>query len=110
MRVPTTHHSPLTTMLPDPNVAVDIFRGFNAASPYPLQGTRPDVAGVAGHLRHHLKAGRFGYQDPKIKWTHLLVLPPGTDVRSAYNSWTGPGEPTANADTVLVKDYPNVGN
>lgn len=92
------------------NATVDIFRGFSAASPYPLQGRSPDVPGVRGFLKQHLNAGRFGYQDPKVKWTHLLLLDPGIDVRSAYNSWTGPAEASANADTIVLRDCPIPGS
>jgi hypothetical protein len=94
----------------NPNVTVDIYRGFQIATPYPVQGQPAAVASVQGYLKHHLNAGRFGYQDPKVKWTHLLLLPPGTDIRSAYNSWTGPAEPTQNADTVVLRDCPIPGN
>jgi hypothetical protein len=89
------------------NCTVDVYRGFNPASPYP--NGAPDVPGVKAYIRHHMKNGRFGYNDSKIKWTHLLLANPGTDIRSAYNSWTGPGEPTQNADTVVISDYPQVG-
>lgn len=92
------------------NVTVDIFRGFSATRPYPMRGQTAAVAGVRGFLKHHLNAGRFGYQDPKVKWTHLLLLDPDVDVRSAYNSWTGGAEPTANADTILLRDCPIPGN
>lgn len=91
------------------NVTLDIYRTFSAANPYPIQGTKAAAAGVSGRLRPHVQRGRFGFQDPKIKWTHLLELEAGVDIRSAYNSWTGPSEPSGNADTVLVKDYPIVG-
>lgn len=96
-------------MLSTPNVIFDIYRGFNAAHPFPLQGITPAAAGLLGHLRHHVEPGRFGFQDGKIKWTHLLELDSGVDIRSAYNSWTGPAETTSDADTVLIKDYPLVG-
>jgi hypothetical protein len=92
------------------NVTVDIFRGFSVTRPYPMQGQTPAVSGVRGFLKHHLNAGRFGYQDPKVKWTHLLLLDPEVDVRSAYNSWTGGAEVTANADTILLRDCPIPGN
>jgi hypothetical protein len=89
------------------NCKVDIYRGYNAASPYP--GGSPALAQVPAYLQHHLQNGRFGYNDPKVKWTHLLWVNPGTDVRSAYNSWTGPAEAVANADTVVINDYPLAG-
>ncbi len=93
-----------------PNATVNIYRGFNVAAPYPALGQAPAVANVRGCLKHHLEAGRFGFQDGRIKWTHLLLLDPGVDVRSAYNSWTGPAEPTQHADTVILADCPNPGN
>lgn len=92
------------------NVTVDIFRGFQAATPYPVQGQTPAVAAARGYLKTHLNAGRFGYQDPKVKWTHLLLLDADVDVRSGYNSWTGPDEATATADTVFLRDCPGPGN
>lgn len=89
-----------------PNVTVDIYRTFLATQPYPLAGSKPDVPQVPGYLKQHVNNGKFGYQFPKLKWTTLLLLPPGTDIRSAYNSWTGPAEPTASGDTVIIRDYP----
>lgn len=92
------------------NVTVDIYRGFTVAKPYPIQGLVPAVPRVRGFLKHHLNAGRFGYQDPNVKWTHLLLLDADVDVRSAYNSWTGGAEATGTADTILLRDCPIPGN
>jgi hypothetical protein len=87
-----------------PNVIVDIYRNFSAAQPYPAQGSTPALSQVAGLLRHHLRHGRFGRGD-FLHWTHVLELPIGTDLRSAYNSQLQTWQP-ASADTVILADDP----
>jgi hypothetical protein len=84
------------------NVMVDIYRAFSVGRPLPTG--RPDVAAVPGHLRHHVKNGRFGYGQ-SVFWTHLLYLPVGTDVRSGYSSNLGVID-LGKADTIVVHDYP----
>ena len=86
------------------NALVDIYRGFSASSPYPAAGTTPGVAGVGGHLKHHMRHGRLG-QGQYLKWTHVLLLPPEVDIRSAYHSQLNAWQP-ADADTVVLPDYP----
>lgn len=90
-----------------PNVAVDIYRTFNKNDPMAVTKNPPDVPNVQGTLRHHVEAGRFGFNQP-IFWTNLLYLPVGTDVRGAWNSFLNPVA-SANADTVVIDDYPIVG-
>ncbi|MBL8792903.1 MAG: hypothetical protein JNM56_03290 [Planctomycetia bacterium] len=89
------------------NAVVDVYRGFNAANPYPGGGSTPAVEGARGHLKQHVRHGRFG-SAAGLKWTTVLYLPPATDVRSAYdaqlNAWT-----PANADTIVLPDYPREG-
>lgn len=92
-------------MLLTPNVLVDIYRGFNANSPYPSAQARRAAANVPGHLKHHLKNGRFGYHAGGLHWTHVLYLDPSADVRSAYNGLLNLTDPTR-ADTILVGGYP----
>jgi hypothetical protein len=87
-----------------PNVAVDIYRTYNPADPMAVTKGRPAVSQAQGFLRHHVEAGRFGFNQ-QIFWTNLLYLPVGTDVRSAWNSFLNP-VPAANADTVVIDDYP----
>src|SRR5262249_7511947 len=88
--------------LPVPaNVSVDIFRTANPSSPYPSGS--PAVSGVKGFLRPAAPNGRFG-SALYLKWTHLLYLPPGTDIRDAYNSQLDPARNDANADTVILQD------
>lgn len=88
--------------LPMPvNVTVDIFRTADPGSPYP--GGSPAVAGVAGHLRPAATNGRLGSAE-FLKWTHILYLPPGTDVRDAYNSQLDPARDDTIADTVILAD------
>jgi len=89
------------------NVTLAIYRGFNAASPYPSEGTSPAVAAVRGHIRHHVRHGRFG-SAAGLHWTHVLHLPAGTDIRSAYDTQLTAPTP-AQADTVVVPDYPAPG-
>lgn len=90
--------------MPPPNSVLNIYRGFNASSPYPSSSTTPAASGVAGFLRHHVRNGRFG-RAVGLHWTHVLNVPVGVDIRSAYNSTLNAIVP-ANADTVLVPDYP----
>jgi len=97
----------IVTLRLAPNAVVDIYRGFNAASPYPVVTTPIAVASVAGHLRHHVRHGRFGH-GTSLRWTHVLYLAPDVDIRSAFNSHLNAWQP-ANADTVLLADYPVAG-
>ncbi|GIW79438.1 MAG: hypothetical protein KatS3mg105_1245 [Gemmatales bacterium] len=88
------------------NVTCDIYRGFAASAPYPLEGTPAAVAGVRALLKHHLQNGRFGFASGSLKWTHVLVLDKTIDIRSAYQAWPANPIANANADTVLIRDYP----
>lgn len=89
------------------NVTADVYRTFSASSPYPVASTPAAVAQVPGHIRQNVRLGRFG-SGQFLHWTHVLYLPPGTDIRSAYgsqlNSW-----PASQADTVVIAGYPDVG-
>lgn len=88
--------------LPVPaNVVVDIYRGANPASPLP-SGTAA-VPQVPGNLTPRMTSGRYGSAS-WLKWTHLLVLPAGTDVRDAYNSQLDPARNNNAADTVVMTD------
>jgi hypothetical protein len=86
------------------NVVVNVYRTFSAGSPYPVQGTTAAVANLAGHLKHHLNNGKFG-RGNYLHWTHLLYLPPGTDIRSGYDSQLN-AFGSAAADTVTIQDFP----
>lgn len=83
------------------NVSVEIYRNANPGSPYP--GGSPAVAGVQGYLRPAVTHGRFGAAS-WLKWTHLLYLPAGTDVRDAYNSQLDPARNNTAADTIVLHD------
>jgi hypothetical protein len=83
------------------NVTVDIYRTSNPASPVP-QGTAA-VKGIAGYIRPDVRSGRYGSAS-WLKWTHVLILPSGTDVRDAYNSQLDPSRSNNSADTVVVTD------
>jgi len=83
-----------------PNVRVDLFRTANPASPYP--GGDP-AASVDGYLKPAASTGRHGTAE-WLKWTHVLFLPPETDVRDAYNSQLDPARDNSGADTVIVHD------
>lgn len=83
------------------NVSVDIYQGANPANPVP--GGAPRVAGVPGHLRPDIYRGRHGSAN-WLRWTHILILPPGTDVRDAYNSQLDPARNNSAADTIVVTD------
>jgi hypothetical protein len=87
-----------------PNVTVGIYAGSNAAAPYllgPLRST------VAGYLAPRVQDGRFG-SATWLKWTHWLLLNPGTDVRDAYNSQLDPARNNALGDTVVELDVGGV--
>jgi hypothetical protein len=88
--------------LPIPqNVTVDIYRMSNPMNPLPTGA--PAVPGVPGSLIPWPQSGRQGTAS-YLKWTHILTLPPGTDVRDAYNSQLDPSRNNNNADTVVVTD------
>jgi hypothetical protein len=98
--------------LPGPsNVAVDVYRGYNPADPYSPPNQPAALTGVPGVLKNHMRNGRFGYVlggNVAIWWTNVLLVAPGTDVRSAYNSELNSFS-EANGDTVMVPDYPIAG-
>jgi hypothetical protein len=83
------------------NVTVDIYQGANPSSPVP--GGAPRLSGVPGYLRPDVYRGRHGSAS-WLRWTHILVLQSGTDVRDAYNSQLDPSRNNSAADTVVVKD------
>lgn len=87
-----------------PNVKVNIFRTSNPSSPYPSGS--PAVAGVSGYLKPIVANGRYGTAQ-WLHWTHVLYLPPGTDIRDAYNSQLDPARNNDLADTVIVQDSIN---
>lgn len=88
--------------LPIPsNVTVDIYRNANPGNPVP-QGS-PAVAGVQGFLKPVVQTGRHGTAQ-YLKWTHILILPPNTDIRDAYNTQLDPNRQNSNADTVVLTD------
>lgn len=91
--------------LPMPaNVTVDIYRTANPSSPYTVGAAGP--AGVKGFLKPLVGTGRHGTAN-WLKWTHVLYLPPSTDVRDAYNSQLDPARNNTIADTVILKDSTN---
>lgn len=87
-----------------PNVTVNIYRTANPSSPYTLGTAGPQ--GVPGYLRPALSTGRNGSAS-WLKWTHVLSLPPGIDVRDAYNSQLDPARNNAIADTLILVDSRN---
>jgi hypothetical protein len=82
-----------------PNVTVNIYRTANPGAPYSLGAAGPQ--GVRGFLRPVLPSGRNGSAN-WLKWTHLLSLPPGTDIRDAYNSQLDPSRNNSLADVVVL--------
>jgi hypothetical protein len=86
------------------NTTADVYRGFTATAPYPDGSVPPAVSGIGGHLKHHVRHGRFG-SALDLHWTHAFYLPLNTDVRCGYNSQLNAWAP-ANADTLVVADYP----
>jgi hypothetical protein len=88
--------------LPVPqNVTVDICRNADPTAPVPAGNTA--VAQVPGYIKPVMTSGRFG-SALYLKWTHLLILPSGTDIRDAYNSQLDPSRSNNAADTVVVTD------
>src|SRR5205807_2124543 len=87
------------------NLNFDLYRGFNAASPYPGVGVLPDVPNKLGALVQHMKCGRFGYQTLDLYWTYQLLTTVDLDIRSAYNSQLGAYDSTK-ADTLIANDFP----
>ena len=53
------------------------------------------------YLNAAVADGRFGSAN-WLCWTHVLFLPPGTDIRDAYNSQQDPSRTNSNGDTVIV--------
>jgi hypothetical protein len=88
--------------LPMPsNVTVDIYQGANPGSAVP--GGSPRVPGVPGYLKPDVYRGRHGSAN-WLRWTHVVIVPSGTDVRDAYNSQLDPARNNTAADTVVVTD------
>jgi hypothetical protein len=86
-----------------PNVTVDIYRNSNPAVPYPAPGTVPAVAAQPAYLTPFVASGRLGSAQ-WLKWTHILYLPTGIDVRDAYNTQFDPARSNNQADTILLTD------
>jgi hypothetical protein len=84
-----------------PNVTVDIYRNSNPNNPIP--GGVPAVAAVPGYIKPAMTTGRHGTAQ-WLKWTHVVVLPPGTDIRDAYNTQLDPSRSNNSADTVILTD------
>jgi hypothetical protein len=95
---------PTSKLFLTPNVSVSIYRTANPSSPYPSGS--PALSGVSGYLRPMVQNGRFGTA-LYLHWTHILYLPPGTDIRDAYNSQLDPSRNNTIADTVIVQDSSN---
>jgi hypothetical protein len=89
----------MALMIPT-NVTVSIYAGSSAAAPYSLGTLRSTVR---GYLKPRVQDGRLG-SALWLKWTHWLLLPPGTDVRDAYNSQLDPARNNARGDTVILLD------
>lgn len=86
------------------NAVVDVYRGFRADRPYPGGADLPALRNVRGYLREAVGRGRLG-QGLYLRWTTLLDVPLGTDLRSAYNTQINSWEPE-DADTIVLADYP----
>jgi hypothetical protein len=84
-----------------PNVTVDIYRNSNPNNPLPT-GV-PAVPQAQGYITPYVASGRLGSAQ-WLKWTHILYLAPGTDVRDAYNTQYDPARSNNLADTVVLTD------
>src|SRR5260370_14456597 len=86
------------------NVTVNIYRGCNLANPVPPANTPPAVQGVNGFLKPDMVQGRHSFTVTSVlRWTHVLLLPLGVDIRDAYNSQQNVPN-LASADTVVLLD------
>lgn len=86
------------------NVSVDVYRTANPATPYTL-GTQA-YSGLRGYLKPAAQNGRYG-SALYLKWTHILQLAPGVDIRDAYNGQLDPARDNTKADTVILYDSTN---
>jgi hypothetical protein len=84
------------------NVSFNIFRGFNKNSPISIVG---NPIAATGYLKQNVELGRFGFHPDGLYWTTAIDVIVGTDARDAWNSFLN-SMTSANADTVLVQDYP----
>jgi hypothetical protein len=90
------------------NCTFDVYTGYNPARPCcPPQGPAR-LAGQAGFLQHHVDNGRFGFVPAgaqRFYHTSVLRVGVGTDLRDGWDTETATFA-EANADTVIVYDYP----
>ena len=84
-----------------PNVTVNIYQGTNPGNPVP--GGSPRVANVQGYIKPDIYRGRHGAAN-WLHWTHICIVPDGTDVRDAYNTQIDPSRNNNLADTLVVTD------
>jgi hypothetical protein len=87
-----------------PNLSIDLVRGFDPNSPYPLNCGDVKYRGLKGYMRANMEAGRFGYQTQGLYWTHRMDFALGTDARDAYNTQLVAKNIQA-GDTLLAADY-----
>ncbi|SRR5579884_2387158 len=84
------------------NATCDIYHTPNAPP------AAPDVAGVRAYLTPDFAASHVAAvaSGTVARWTHVLLVPPATDVRDGYSAGAAPGqEGTAgNQDSVYVPD------
>src|SRR6516164_1423883 len=86
------------------NVTVNIYRNVNVANPVPPATTPPAVQGVKGFLKPDMVLGRHAFtSNATLRWTHVLLLPLGVDIRDAYSS-QAVAPVIGNADTVVLLD------
>jgi hypothetical protein len=86
------------------NVTVNIYRSCNLANPVPPANTPAAVQGVNGFLKPDMVQGRHAFTvTSTLRWTHVLLLPLGVDIRDAYNGQQSAPN-LSNADTVILLD------
>jgi hypothetical protein len=94
--------------LPMPaNVNVTVYRTANPGAPYTF-GAQV-YASLPGYLVPVVHTGRFG-SATWLKWTHMLMVGPGNDIRDAYNSQLDPARDNTKADTIVLQDSVNQTN
>lgn len=84
------------------NTTCDVYHTPNAPP------AAPDVAGVKGYLAPDFAAAHAAAvaSGSVARWTHVLLLPPTTDVRDGYGTAAAPGQEGTAAvqDSVYVPD------
>src|SRR6476660_9626994 len=87
--------------LPFPaNCTFSWYRAASVSSPYTFGAL---VGTTFAYLKPAIHDGRYGTA-LYLKWTHILYISPGADIRDAYNTQLDPARNNALADLVIIDD------